>query len=79
VFDLYFGAFDIVLYLGGTYAAIALAKAICDQLDATDEVQSTTTTAPTVAPTMAPMQPIPPHLTAPVPKREEVTVRVSLG
>ncbi len=73
MFHLYFGAFDIVMYLGGTYCAIALSKAICDQMDATAS-QSVTPKA-----TVAPMQPIPPHLAAPVTKREEVGVKVSVG
>ena len=31
MFHLYFGAFDIVLYLGATYSAMVLAKAICEE------------------------------------------------
>ncbi|NEQ47580.1 MAG: hypothetical protein F6K00_30165 [Leptolyngbya sp. SIOISBB] len=31
MFHLYFGAFDVVLYLGGTYVALVLAKAICEE------------------------------------------------
>jgi hypothetical protein len=30
MFHLYFGAFDIVLYLGGAYVAMVLAEAICE-------------------------------------------------
>ncbi|ASC70718.1 uncharacterized protein XM38_016630 [Halomicronema hongdechloris C2206] len=33
MFHLYFGAFDIILYLGASYFAMVLAKAICDELD----------------------------------------------
>ncbi|WP_017297049.1 hypothetical protein [Nodosilinea nodulosa] len=73
MFHLYFGAFDIVLYLGGMYGAIALSKALCDQLDAADVSQSATTET-----TVAPMQPIAPHLVAPATKREEVGVKVSV-
>lgn len=73
MFHLYFGAFDIVLYLGGIYAAMAFSKAICDQMDEAATTQSVTTAAPQVAP----MQTIAPHLVAPAPKRTEVGVRVS--
>ncbi len=73
MFHLYFGAFDIVLYLAGMYGAIALSKALCDQVDESEAAQTVTTTAPQVAP----MQTIAPHLVAPATKREEVTVRVS--
>ncbi|WP_035984849.1 hypothetical protein [Leptolyngbya sp. KIOST-1] len=75
MFHLYFGAFDIVLYLGGTYAAIALSKAICDQMDAAEVAQTTDTTEVT----LAPMQPIAPQFVAPVTKREDVSVRVSVN
>lgn len=73
MFHLYFGAFDIVLYLGGIYAAMAFSKALCDQMDEAEAAQNVTTTTPQVAP----MQPIAPHLVAPAPKREDVSVRVS--
>jgi hypothetical protein len=74
MFHLYFGGFDVLLYLGGIYAAMAFSKAICDQMDAADAAQS-------VAPanTVAPMQPIAPHLVAPAAKRQEVSVRVSVN
>jgi hypothetical protein len=73
MFHLYFGAFDIVLYLAGMYGAIALSKALCDQMDEAEiaQIQATTET------TLAPMQPIAPHLAAPVTKRETVSVGVS--
>ena len=74
MFHLYFGAFDIVLYLGGTYVAMALAKAICDQTDAAEATQRVAPKA-----TVAPMQPIPPHLAAPATKREDLGVKVSVG
>ncbi len=74
MFHLYFGAFDMVLYLGGTYFAMALSKAICDRMDAAEATQRVAPTA-----TVAPMQPIPPHLAAPATKREEVEVKVSVG
>ena len=89
MFQVYFGAFDFVLYLGGIYAAMTLAKAICDQMDAADLAQavdqaeqaaeqSPVETAEPIC-TMAPMQPIPAHLSAPVTKREEVGVKVSIN
>ncbi len=74
MFHLYFGAFDVVLYLGGIYGAMALSKAICDQMDAAEASQTTTTAT---ANAIAPMQAIAPHLAAPAAKREEVSVRVS--
>ncbi|MBE9140507.1 hypothetical protein IQ254_25465 [Nodosilinea sp. LEGE 07088] len=74
MFHLYFGSFDIVLYLGGIYGALALSKAICDQMDEAATTHNTTITAPKVAP----MQPIAPHLVAPSAKREDVNVRVSV-
>ncbi|PZU99198.1 MAG: hypothetical protein DCF32_18760 [Leptolyngbya sp.] len=73
MFHLYFGAFDIVLYLAGLYGAIALSKALCDQMDEAEAVQNVTASPTQVAP----MQAIAPHLVAPVTKREEVSVRVS--
>ncbi|MBW4460710.1 MAG: hypothetical protein KME47_10825 [Nodosilinea sp. WJT8-NPBG4] len=73
MFHLYFGAFDIVLYLAGMYAAMAFSKALCDQMDEAEATQNVTTTAPQVAP----MQAIAPHLVAPATKREEVSVKVS--
>ena len=92
MFQVYFGAFDFVLYLGGIYAAKgrpALAKAICDQMDAAEAAQSaghleqateqSAMMTPESARTVAPMQPIPAHLSAPVAKREEVGVKVSIN
>ncbi|QQE65718.1 hypothetical protein GFS31_24060 [Leptolyngbya sp. BL0902] len=90
MFQIYFGAFDFVLYLAGIYAAMTLAKAICDQMDAADAAQAVdqndqvaeqaAVQAPETVRTMAPMQPIPAHLSAPVPKqREEVGVKVSVN
>ncbi len=89
MFQVYFGAFDFVLYLGGIYAAMTLAKAICDQMDAAEAAQAVghleqatelaAMTAPGATRTMAPMQPIPAHLSAPVTKREEVGVKVSIN
>ncbi|MFQ4138957.1 hypothetical protein PGN35_021840 [Nodosilinea sp. PGN35] len=73
MFHLYFGAFDIVLYLAGLYGAIALSKALCDQMDEAEAAQTETVAAPQVAP----MQTIAPHLVAPAAKREAVGVRVS--
>ncbi|PSR17759.1 hypothetical protein C8255_10990 [filamentous cyanobacterium CCP3] len=73
MFHLYFGGFDVLLYLGGIYGAIALSKALCDQMDAADIAQSSTTTT-----ALAPMQPLAPELIAPAAKREEVSVRVSV-
>lgn len=74
MFNLYFGAFDVLLYLGGMYGALVLSKAICDQMDAVDVAQSTTTET-----SVAPMQSIAPHLVAPAAKRAEVGVRVSVN
>lgn len=89
MFQVYFGAFDFVLYLGGIYAAMTLAKAICDQMDAAEAAQSAghleqateqaAMMTPESARTVAPMQPIPAHLSAPVAKREEVGVKVSIN
>ncbi|MBD2426593.1 hypothetical protein [Phormidium sp. FACHB-1136] len=89
MFQVYFGAFDFVLYLGGIYAAMTLAKAICDQMDAAEAAQSaghleqateqSAMMTPESARTVAPMQPIPAHLSAPVAKREEVGVKVSIN
>lgn len=89
MFQVYFGAFDFVLYLGGIYAAMTLAKAICDQMDAAEAAQSaghleqateqSAMMTPDSARTVAPMQPIPAHLSAPVAKREEVGVKVSIN
>jgi hypothetical protein len=75
MFHLYFGAFDVVMYLGGGYAAWVLADAICDRMDAADAAQVKTRDG---TPELAPMQPIDPSLTAPVKKTEETTVKVSL-
>ena len=89
MFQIYFGAFDFVLYLGGIYAAMTLAKAICDQMDAAEAAQAVdqgdqatdqaVNPATETASTMAPMQPIPAHLSAPVAKREAVGVKVSVN
>lgn len=74
MFHLYFGAFDVLLYLGGMYGALVLAKAICDQMDAADVAQSTTSET-----SMAPLQPIAPHLITSATKREDISVRVSVN
>lgn len=88
MFQLYFGAFDLVLYLGGLYAAMTLAKAICDQMDEMDAAaarpvgQLAETDAvdqvPEPSSLIAPMQPIPAHLRAPVAKPEGIGVKVSV-
>jgi hypothetical protein len=78
MFHLYFGAFDILLYLGGTYFAMVMANAICDQLEQ-DEVaqEETATEASTVAPRQSITTTLP---TVPVvKKKEEVGVRVSVN
>ena len=77
MFHLYFGAFDIVLYLAGTYGAIALSKALCDQMDEAQAAQSLTTEGLTTQTTTAPMQAIAPHLIAPAANRKAVGVKVS--
>lgn len=85
MFQIYFGAFDLVLYLGGIYAALVLAKAICDQMDAAevsqalDQRDQAVDQTPETVSTMAPMQPIPTHLAAPVAKRDSVGVSVSVN
>mgnify|MGYP006272319513 CR=1 FL=1 len=76
MFHLYFGAFDVVLYLGGAYSAIVLANAICDRMDAADAAQSA---ARETRPELAPMQPIDPSLAVPTKKAEETSVKVSLN
>lgn len=74
MFHLYFGAFDIVLYLGGIYTALLFANALCDQLDAAENSQKTITgTADQAA-----LQPAASRPTVPVAKREEVRVGVGL-
>ncbi|MDB9529123.1 hypothetical protein PN498_24230 [Oscillatoria sp. CS-180] len=45
MFHLYFGAFDIALYLGGTYIALVLAKAICEEAPAEYTASVNTLTA----------------------------------
>ena len=77
MFHLYFGAFDIVLYLAGTYGAIALSKALCDQMDEAQATQSLTAEGLTTQTTTAPMQAIAPHLIAPADRRKAVSVKVS--
>ena len=76
MFHLYFGAFDIVLYLGGAYSAIAFANAICDRMDQADAAKAA---AQETTPELAPMQPLDPSLTAPVTKPQNVSVKVSLS
>lgn len=71
MFHLYFGAFDIMLYLGGLYFSLVLSKAICDDLEQTKVAQ---TVAP--ATTVDSTRPV-----VTVPKRksvEEQSVRVSV-
>ncbi|MGB3135888.1 MAG: hypothetical protein WBG38_08825 [Nodosilinea sp.] len=73
MFHLYFGAFDIVLYLSGIYAAMVLSNALCDQMDL-EAAQSATTEA-----AVAPVQTATPRLITPATKREEVSVKVSVN
>ena len=75
MFHLYFGAFDIVLYLGGAYAAMVFANAICDRMDQTDAAKAA---ASDTRPELAPMQPIDPNLTVPVIKAPKTRVKVTL-
>jgi hypothetical protein len=75
MFHLYFGAFDLVMYLGGAYTAIVLANAICDRMDAAEATQ---VAAQDTTPELAPMQPIDPSLTAPVAKSQDTSVQVSV-
>jgi len=75
MFHLYFGAFDIVMYLGGAYTAIMLANAICDRMDAAEAAQ---VTAQAATPELAPMQPIDPSLKAPVAKSQDTSVQVAV-
>ncbi|NMF84929.1 hypothetical protein [Nodosilinea sp. P-1105] len=75
---LYFGAFDVFLYLGGIYFAIALANAFCDQMDEAELSQDVNQAAANGdAATVAPIQQIPSHLTAPTAKRQDVGVKVA--
>jgi hypothetical protein len=78
MFHLYFGAFDILLYLGGTYFAMVMANAICNQLEQDEVAQEETAIE---ASTVAPMASITTTLpTVPVvKKKEEVGVRVSVN
>lgn len=73
MFHLYFGAFDIVLYLGGTYAAMVLSKAICDTMDETESARAKSGAA------IAPMQKIPAHLSAPATKQKDTPIQVSVN
>ncbi|MEM9003368.1 MAG: hypothetical protein AAGE59_07570 [Cyanobacteria bacterium P01_F01_bin.86] len=76
MFHIYFGAFDIVLYLGGTYFALVLANAICDDRPRLQATQEVTTTTPDA---VASIQSATSRPVVPVPKREEVPVRVSVS
>lgn len=51
MFHLYFGAFDIVLYLGATYFSLVLANAICDDRERPVVSQSESTNVATEHPT----------------------------
>ena len=77
MFHLYFGAFDIVLYLGGTYFALVLAKAICDDLERPRTAQTTAMTSESSA--LKPLTPV--RSAVPVPRQESaqdtVPVRVT--
>ena len=75
MFHLYFGLFDIVLYLGGAYSAMVLANAICDRMDQADSARAA---AKDAIPELAPMQPIDPSLTVSVSKPQAESVKVSL-
>lgn len=74
MFHLYFGMFDIILYLGGIYSALLVANAMCDQLDAAENSQK----AVTGTSAKAALQPAASRPTVPVAKREEVRVGVGL-
>lgn len=76
MFHLYFGAFDIVLYLGGTYFAIVLANAICDDRE---RIKTTQETADTTPSTIASEQSTPTPSVVPIAKRKDVPVRVSVN
>jgi hypothetical protein len=77
MFHLYFGAFDIFMYLGGIYFAMVFANAICDQWEQDSVVQEEATTD---AATVTPVQSLASLPTVPVSKKkEEVSVRVSLN
>ena len=76
MFHLYFGAFDIVLYLGGTYFAMVLANAICDDRERIKTTQETATTAPAAIATSQSTAASP---VVPVAKRKDVPVRVSVN
>ncbi|NER79483.1 MAG: hypothetical protein F6K42_07850 [Leptolyngbya sp. SIO1D8] len=71
MFHLYFGAFDIVLYLGAAYFATVLANAICDNLEQPKVTQVQNTSAAAARPVTV----------VSLPKREVVkeTVSVRVG
>ncbi len=76
MFHLYFGAFDIVLYLGGAYSAIAFANAICDRMDQADAAKAA---AQETTPELAPMQPLDPSPNVIDLDPGHVSVKVSLS
>lgn len=72
MFHLYFGAFDVVLYTGAIYTAMALSKAICDDLE-----QGKTTQETTISP--ATQTTLPTRAVAPDAQKDEGQQRVSVG
>lgn len=76
MFHLYFGAFDIVLYLGGTYFALVLANAICDGLEDSERSQTieTIASAPLTSAQVAATRPV-----APAAKTENIQVKVAVN
>jgi len=82
MFHLYFGAFDIILYLGAAYFAMILADAICDELEHPQNSQATETTqvdtANTSSTSTTSIQPSTPSVVAPRSERAQVKQQVTV-
>lgn len=75
MFHLYFGAFDIVLYLGGAYFAVVMANAICGDQKRPQVIRpATTKTAETLTSAQAAMA----QAAATSKREEDVPVQVSV-
>lgn len=73
MFHLYFGAFDIVLYLGATYSAMVLAKAICEERQIEMSEAATSAEVPSV------LQPATSRVDSPFAVKTKATSRVTVG
>lgn len=73
MFHLYFGAFDIVLYLGATYSAMVLAKVICEERPIEMSEATTSTEVPSV------LQAVAPHVDTPFAVKTKATSRVTVS